>query len=561
MKPMVLASLCFLLLTLAGLPQQNPSVPSDQGGTFQIAGTMVDAFTGVPIGHTRVAMASVSQPDTTVTVITGDNGQFMFSDLAAGKYSLRAQRRGYITQLFDQHGLFASSIAVGPDVDSSHLIFLLSPESSIAGAITDEAGEPVPDAQVLLYETRVIEGVQGTRLHGTTTTDDEGYYEFAHLSSGRFMLAVSARVWYAQRLGFGSAAQPGSGARLAQSSTIAANGQVSSALDVAFPVTFYPNATEPERAAPIDLKSGDQFEANISLQPLPAIHFHLNPGSTNSRIASVQLEARSFAGSEIAVPGGVRPTPSGGVDVVAVTPGNYTMQISSVGGNSMTQSSREIDVLASGRVEMSPEGSQTELAVMLRVDPGVALPDEGALLFHCTTAKRDFIRTFSEIHKFEFTQGLPRATYEISLLNAPSLHIKAMSALGATLHGETLDIKGASAKLEIGLGHVSGKISGVALRDGRPAAGATIVLVPADAPHNRPGFRSDQSDSDGTFTLLDVPPGDYTLVAIDKGYDLEWQKPSVVAPYLSHGRILHVADTGLKDVKVDVSPKIGNEAN
>jgi hypothetical protein len=561
MKPMFLRSLYLLLLTLAGLPQQSPSVPSDHGGIFQIAGTIVDASTGAPIGHTRALIGSVSQPDTTFTMITGDNGQFVFSDLAAGKYSLRAQRRGYVTQFFDQHGLLASSIAVGPDVDSSHLVFPLSPESSIVGAITDEAGEPVPDAQVLLYETSVIEGVQGTRLHGTTSTDDEGYYEFAHLSSGRFMMAVSARVWYAERLRPGPLVQAGSGARSVQNSTVAASGQVPSALDVAFPITFYPNATEPERAAPIDLKSGDQFEANMGLQPLPAMHFHLNPSGSNSRIASVQLEARSFAGSEIAVPGGARPTPSGGVDVVAVTPGNYTMQISSVGGNSMTQSSREIDVLASGRVEMPPEGSQTELAVMLRVDSGVALPDEGALLFHSTTGKGDFLRAFSGIHKLEFTQGLPRATYEISLLNAPSLHIKAMSAVGATLRGQTVEIKGAPAKLEIGLGHVSGKISGVALRDGRPAAGATIVLVPADAPHNQPGFRSDQSDSDGTFTLLDVLPGDYTLVAIDKGYDLEWQKPSVVAPYLPHGRILHVADTGLKDVKIDVSPKIGNDAN
>ena len=45
-------------------------------------------------------------------------------------------------------------------------------------------------------------------------------------------------------------------------------------------------------------------------------------------------------------------------------------------------------------------------------------------------------------------------------------------------------------------------------------------------------FRRDQSDSDGTFTLAGILPGHYRVIAIKHGWELEWAKPSVLAPFL-----------------------------
>ena len=33
----------------------------------------------------------------------------------------------------------------------------------------------------------------------------------------------------------------------------------------------------------------------------------------------------------------------------------------------------------------------------------------------------------------------------------------------------------------------------------------------------------------GTFSLQDVAPGSYTLVAIENGWDLDWSQPGVIA--------------------------------
>jgi hypothetical protein len=53
-------------------------------------------------------------------------------------------------------------------------------------------------------------------------------------------------------------------------------------------------------------------------------------------------------------------------------------------------------------------------------------------------------------------------------------------------------------------------------------------------------FRRDQSDLDGTFTFHSVIPGDYTVIAIDNGWDLDWSRAAVISPYIAHGQKLLV---------------------
>jgi hypothetical protein len=67
-----------------------------------------------------------------------------------------------------------------------------------------------------------------------------------------------------------------------------------------------------------------------------------------------------------------------------------------------------------------------------------------------------------------------------------------------------------------------------------------IVLVPQDPLNNTPLFRRDQSDSDGTFALGNVLPGNYTAVAIDNGWNLEWANPYALAPYMEKGESIKV---------------------
>ena len=78
-------------------------------------------------------------------------------------------------------------------------------------------------------------------------------------------------------------------------------------------------------------------------------------------------------------------------------------------------------------------------------------------------------------------------------------------------------------------------VTGFARKDQKPLAGAMIVLIPrARNPQDhaaaaQPVFaglvRRDQSDSDGSFSLMNVVPGAYTVVAIEDGWNLGLERP------------------------------------
>ncbi len=95
-------------------------------------------------------------------------------------------------------------------------------------------------------------------------------------------------------------------------------------------------------------------------------------------------------------------------------------------------------------------------------------------------------------------------------------------------------------------------INGIALRDGKPIEGAMVLLVPQDVEDFGQLIRRDQSDSDGTFTLKMVPPGRYTIVAIEKGWELEWANPEVLRRYLSGGESVQVGPDGIPSIKLKV---------
>jgi hypothetical protein len=80
-------------------------------------------------------------------------------------------------------------------------------------------------------------------------------------------------------------------------------------------------------------------------------------------------------------------------------------------------------------------------------------------------------------------------------------------------------------------------LSGVATLDGKPAVGAMVLLVPItiEDPNSITVLRQDQTNTDGSFDLANVIPGQYILVAIDHGWQINWGDPSTLRRYLMQG--------------------------
>ena len=54
--------------------------------------------------------------------------------------------------------------------------------------------------------------------------------------------------------------------------------------------------------------------------------------------------------------------------------------------------------------------------------------------------------------------------------------------------------------------------------------------------------RRDQTDSDGSFALQNVAPGEYTVVAIEDGWPIDWTSPAAMARYLPAGTSVTVTE-------------------
>src|ERR1035438_251595 len=94
------------------------------------------------------------------------------------------------------------------------------------------------------------------------------------------------------------------------------------------------------------------------------------------------------------------------------------------------------------------------------------------------------------------------------------------------------------------------RVEGFAGVVGKGKAGVLVVLVPRDAAAFPELVRRDQSNSDGSFSMRDAAPGQYTVVAIEDGWALDWTRPEVIGRYLPGGIAVTVTDTLDKIVRL-----------
>jgi hypothetical protein len=547
---------CFVSLGLLA-QQRKPAAPASD---FRIAGTVVDSTSRQPLAHAHVSIFPVGAREAISTTITADDGRFTFGGLAAGKYALAAQCHGYVGGRLNQHETFATSVIVGPAIDSGSVIFPLPPESILTGTITDEFGDTVRGAMVKLFQESVIAGTRRTRQRIISMADDQGRYSFTHLPAGKYFVGVSAQPWYAQRpqlnAGTTTVAEEDS-LSTSTSSSVPAQKPVPveeppSHLDVAYPQTFFGGATEAAGATAIVLGNGESVAADVSLHPVPALHIRIsvdNPQGTNFY---PMLSQQGFDGAALPTRTESMQIAPGVIQLVGIVPGHYSMKINK-GGGFQTLDEQELDFSGSGAMEVPAAEAFIPLTATVRIEAPATLPREAVVYLDGKDSVRTFFERISDKGEAEFKQVIPPGSYEVSLQNAERIFIKSLSATGAVLTGRTLQIKGGGpVKLSVVAAQGEGEITGVALRDGKPVAGAMVVLVPADPANNHVLFRRFQSDSDGTFTLANVVPGRYTLLAIENGWDQEWMNPDVLKKFTAQGEPVMVEVKGKYSVKVNV---------
>jgi protocatechuate 3,4-dioxygenase beta subunit len=552
------ARLTLVVLFAIGLSAQSGQpahAPSVQQG-YRIAGVVVNWATAQPMAGASVAIAPTTQGterDISRSVTTGADGRFAFTGLSRGKYSLMAAAHGFMLQGFERHDMYATAIVAGPDLDSEHLVFRLQPDASVEGQVTDENNDPVQNAMVRLFEQSKEDGRQRTIPINQGQADDQGHFHIGHLAPGTYYLAVSARPWYAQNSRVilrQKSNDPDAEARAAQEAA---------ALDVTYALTFYPGSPDSAGASPIVLHPGERVTADVLMRAVPSLHLRIRTSNSGSAgmVGFPRVSQRIFDGyldsvfnaSESSIEPGI-------VDIAGLAPGHYVIEMpTSKGANDKganREGYREVDLTGDLEVNANDSSGFVAVAGSVLFEGAPPVPKGLAMQLSNQETGENFGSEIRDKGQFQF-EGMKPGRYIVALQGSGGYFLRKMSVTGAKLTGRTLEI-GSSSSVHIAatVGRGVAQVDGVALRGGQPFSGAMIVLVPRDAANNSPLFRRDQSDSDGTFTLPNVVPGQYTVLALANGWDLEWGNPAVLQPYLKGGEAVQITGDGKLQIEVQV---------
>jgi hypothetical protein len=525
--------LCLLSALASTAAQTAPPQSATPAGGYRIAGTVVSKIDSHPLARARITVRDAKDQRKFESMVTAEDGKFAFTGLPAGKYSLEGQKRGFIAAGYEQHDQYSTAIVTGSGLDTETLILRLAPTAIISGKVLDEAGDPIRHAMVTVYYNDHSSGIDEIRQSHIAQTDDQGAYEITPLMPGTYFLSASAKPWYAMHPNSSDAAPQGKPADSADAADF------DRSLDVAYPLTYYPDVTDADSATPIPIRGGERLQVDVHLNPVPSLRLLFRVPNNDNGFSFPQLEQSTFSSSTILQHDGTRLVSSGLVEITGVPAGRYNVRLNGPGpaiqmnGVDLAKDGEEIDT-SSGEV-LSP------VKVTVQVPGETSIP---ARLFiglgsaHKATAG---VQQVNDKGEAEFPQ-IPSGRYQLLVWSSTKPYsIAHLSAEGAEVSGHTLTVTGGSTPT-VSLTLVGGSlnIDGIAQRDGKPFAGAMVVLVPKNPETNRELFRRDQSDLDGTFSLRDVVPGSYTVLAIDNGWDLDWSQPAIIAAYLKYGRSFEV---------------------
>jgi Carboxypeptidase regulatory-like domain len=527
------------------------------GAAFRIAGVVVDAMSGQPLTRAQVAITPDAARDAGRVEYTDENGRFVFEQVAPGKHVLSARRRGYVGQMYQQHESFTTAIVTGPELDSEHLRFELRPGASISGTVVDEANDPVRHADVRLFRQTTFAGKRRTLLVRTANSDDEGHYRFGHLNPGTFLVSVSAQPWYAQHFPLHQPRPEQSEVRRSGGLARFANAPDApdTALDVAYPVTFFPNANDIAGAGTITVQAGDSEIADFTLRPVPALHvlIRTTPDAENQGI-NADLSVNAGENGTIPIPAMGSQVEPGVIELMGVPPGNLNVGVGQSKGSEWAHHTQSVQVSGDMEINDGEHGGLGVISGVVRVDDGTTVPGGARVVLRGEARGENAETEVMANGEFSFKNNpVGPGSYELMISNAPGFLVRGLNSPNVKTVGRSFEIVNArDLNITMTVARANGRVRGVALKDGKPMGGAMIVLVPQDLRANPALFRRDQSDSDGTFLLGALVTGKYTVVAIENGWSLEWSNPDVMKRYLAGGEEVQIVANGKVETKVNV---------
>jgi protocatechuate 3,4-dioxygenase beta subunit len=558
-------SLLGLLLAHAALrAQSGPSASASASTRAAIAGVVTKDPTGEPVKKALIELIAENQNEGgDYTAVTGTDGNFRIEGIAPGRYHLFAERTGYL-EADKRHARTDGrvlTLVAGQEVKD--LLIRMQSAAVVEGRVTDEDGDPLPNAEVAVSRQTYASGHSRWEQAGAERTNDLGEYRVAGLAAGTYYISVTP--------------PPDFKSLIESASKVPTKSAATEKTATSYQTTFYPGTRDRVQAEPVQLHAGDDFPANFSLTMSPSLAIrgtlaNIPAGSS----AMVMLQSRDF---NVAVNGGEMRR-DGSFEIRDVSPGTYTL-VASVTDGPAPLTARQTVQLTAENVEglrLSPQPGGT-IRGHIRVEGARAGSDRNAmnadprqffLSLHSADGDDDVLGALSLGNGFASLahvsadgsiewRNVPAGKYFVQLAGesvTPEWFLKSANAGGVDANENGISVSGGMITLDLLASANGAVIDGVvATAKGEPATNVTVVAVPEPRLRLRTDrYRKTISDQSGHFSLRALPPGEYTIYAWENVDGDAYYSADFLKMYEGQGSALHVSEGEHKSVQLAVIP-------
>jgi hypothetical protein len=570
---MKLAHSCLLTVLLGTVALFAQTPPTTQASRAVVAGTVTKDPGSEPLKKALIELIAESQNSGgNYTALSAADGGFRIENIVPGRYRLFVERTGY--QEIDKQHLRSEGrvLTLSAGLELHDLVIRLQAAAVVEGRVTDEDGDPMPEAQVAVLRQTFVSGRSHWEQAGAERTNDLGEYRIAGLAAGNYFVSVTPPPDFRSLIETtGNVPAP----------EIHSGPPSEKPVPTAYQTTYYPGTRDRGQAASIQLHAGDSFPVNFSLAPSPSLSIrgsvvNLPPGSS----AAIMLQSRDFN----LVLNGAEVHKDGSFEIRDVSPGAYTIlaTLDNVAVPMMARQSLQIAESVEG-LRLAPQAGGTIYGRLRMETNGNSQPDPSQMFLLLRSSDSDSDGdsdngSFSSITvgarfsnvahvngdgSFEW-KNMPAGNYAVQISQSsamPDWFLKSVTTGGRDVGDSGFSVNGGATNLALVASANGAVAEGLASnQQDEPVADAVVVAVPETRFRSHPDrYRKALTDQSGRFTLRGLPSGDYTLFAWESVDGEAYYNPEFLKSYEGQGKALHVTEGLRVSVQLKTIPAVEDQ--
>jgi hypothetical protein len=498
---------------------------SQEKETVTAKGIVTSPITGDPVpGATvRLSDAGRSPREVRYEAMSGEDGRFTIEKVIPGRYRVVAEKTGFTTpngysesnaDSQGRHMVIGSS-----DIPSNLVRLSLVRGAKISGRVVDEKGAPLEGLQIsVLQKGYDFRGKPQWTIALGMWTEDTGKFERSGFRPGEYIIRVN---------------------------TVDRKDRPVAMI----PTTYYPGVIDPDRAVPVKVTEGAELSGlDIRVTPSRAYSIKLKLQSAKD-LADILFDFEPQVANTTAK------EDDGTYFLRNVPPGDYELSIIVARPTPIVTHrvharviDRDVDL---GTVNVD---SQVSILGRVVVPSGVKMPRNVTLdgitaglgMFAAAPVAEDGTFRLERVSRGDYTVGAGRGTGQ---------YVQMARYNARDVTGKLLVDDATPGALEVFVDGPTAKIEGT-VQDSRGDASdfSRVLLVPEASVRVNPNlFQNVMADNFGRFSMSDIRPGKYTVVAWKTTLPNQYMNPEFYDAALPKGTAIDLKPGQTLSVQIRVA--------